>query len=90
VQQGIDADLAQFNEEQAYPFKMVQFMQSLLDGLPLGATNTDYMDSSWFTDLAAGYGGIEALLEAIFGSQTGDGTDGTDAAEGGTPPQTGA
>ena len=33
--EGIAADRAQFEEERDYPFKQVQYMQSLLQGLPI-------------------------------------------------------
>ena len=35
--EGIAADLAQFSEERDYPYKQVQYMQSLLQGLPVEA-----------------------------------------------------
>jgi hypothetical protein len=40
--EGIAADRAQFEEERDFPYKQVQYMQSLLQGLPLAAQNYTY------------------------------------------------
>ena len=39
-QQGITADKAQFEQQQAYPFNMVEFQRKLVEGLPIGASTT--------------------------------------------------
>ena len=39
-QQGITADKAQFEQQQAYPFNMVEFQRKLVEGLPTGASTT--------------------------------------------------
>lgn len=39
-QQGITADLNQFNEQRDYPAKMVQFQKDLMQGLPITASQT--------------------------------------------------
>ena len=44
--EGIAADKLQFEEEQMDPYKKVQFLQSLLDGLPIGSTSTSYSEMS--------------------------------------------
>jgi len=49
-QQRIAGDLAQFEEERDFPYKQVQYMQSLLQGLPLEAQSTVYSTPS---DLAS-------------------------------------
>ena len=38
-QEGISADLAQFEEERDFPYKQVQYQQSLLQGLPIADNN---------------------------------------------------
>jgi hypothetical protein len=38
--QGIAADKKQFEEQQAYPFNMVEFQRKLVEGLPIGASTT--------------------------------------------------
>jgi len=45
-QQGIGADIAQFREERDYPYKQVQYMQSLLQGLPIEAVSREYVEPS--------------------------------------------
>jgi hypothetical protein len=39
-QQGITADKTQFEQQQAYPFNMVEFQRKLVEGLPIGASTT--------------------------------------------------
>ena len=50
--EGIAADIAQFEEERDYPYKAVQFQQSLLQGLPLAAQTTQYSQPSQASDIA--------------------------------------
>lgn len=38
--EGIAADKKQFEEQQAYPFNMVEFQRKLVEGLPIGASTT--------------------------------------------------
>jgi hypothetical protein len=38
--EGIAADKKQFEEQQAYPFNMVEFQRKLVEGLPTGASTT--------------------------------------------------
>ena len=45
-QQGVAADIAQFQEERDYPYKQVQYMQSLLQGLPIEAVSREYIEPS--------------------------------------------
>ena len=58
-QQGIAADYAQFQEERDFPYKQVQYQQSLLQGLPISAAETDYIGQSELAELL-GYGGTIA------------------------------
>ena len=53
-QQGVLADIAQFETERDDPFKKVQYMQSLLQGLPLGTQSYSYYNPSGLSTLAAG------------------------------------
>lgn len=50
--EGIAADIAQFEEERDYPYKAVQFQQSLLQGLPLAAQTTQYSQPSQASDIS--------------------------------------
>tara|TARA_R110002124_G_scaffold210123_2_gene376664 strand:+ start:1036 stop:1866 length:831 start_codon:yes stop_codon:yes gene_type:complete len=59
-QQGVAADYAQFKEERDNPYKQVQFQQSLLEDLPIGAQQMDYIGQS---GLSENLGIIGALAE---------------------------
>ena len=66
-QEGIAADRAQFEEERDFPYKQVQYMQSLLQGLPLAAQQYTYAQPSALSELYGGVGGIMGLYESLFG-----------------------
>ena len=74
VQRGIEseavaADKAQFEEERLNPYKMVQFQQSLLSGLPLAAQTYNTAQPSWLQSLASGAtfgaGSTNRILETL-------------------------
>ena len=52
--EAVAADRAQFEEERLNPYKMVQFQQSLLSGLPLAAQTYNVSQPSWLQSLAQG------------------------------------
>jgi hypothetical protein len=58
--QGIAADYAQFQEERDFPFKQVQYQQSLLQDLPISAASTEFVGQS---DLAEGLGYAGTIAE---------------------------
>jgi len=58
--QGIAADYAQFREERDFPYKQVQYQQSLLQGLPISKQETTYIEPS---DLSTGLGYLDMLAE---------------------------
>jgi hypothetical protein len=64
-QQGIAADIAQFEQERDDPFKKVQFMQSLLQSLPIETQSYQYASPSIFGGAGAGAADIISLLKAI-------------------------
>ena len=66
-QEGIDADIAQFEEEMNYPYKQVQFMQSLLQNLPLETQQYSYAEPSEFANMLSSSGGLLKLFEILFG-----------------------
>jgi hypothetical protein len=66
-QQGMTADLQQFNEERDFPYKQVQYMQSLLQGLPLAAQSYSYSQPSTLSNLLSSAGGVADLYDTIFG-----------------------
>ncbi len=61
-QEGITADLAQFEEERDFPYKQVQYQQSLLQGLPIGAQQYSYQEPSALSEFISGAGGILDLF----------------------------
>lgn len=65
-QEGIAADYNQFKEERDYPYKQVQYMQSLLQGLPLQAQTYSYSQPSALSSILGGTGGIMDLYDRIF------------------------
>ena len=71
-QEGIMADRLQFEEERDYPYKQVQFMQSLLQGLPLQAQSYSYNQPSDFSTLQGGAADILGYLKDLFPDLFGD------------------
>jgi len=68
-QQGIEADIAQFKEERDFPYKQTQYMQSLLQGLPLAAQTYSYSQPSALSNILSQSGGIMDLYDRIFGTK---------------------
>lgn len=68
-QQGIEADIAQFKEERDFPYKQVQYQQSLLQGLPLAAQTYSYSQPSALSNILSQSGGIMDLYDRIFGTK---------------------
>lgn len=66
-QQGIAADYAQFQEARDYPYKQVQYMQSLLQGLPLAAQSYTYSTPSTLSNILGSASGISSLYKDLFG-----------------------
>lgn len=66
--EGIAADYAQFQEARDYPYKQVQYMQSLLQNLPLAAQTTSYAQPSTLTEILNSSGGIANLYNKLFGN----------------------
>ena len=73
-QAGIDADRMQFEEERDFPYKQVQYMQSLLQGLPIAAQSYSYMQPSELSNLMQTTGGIQQLFDILSGATSGDTT----------------
>jgi len=60
--EGIAADRAQFEEARSNPYKMVQFQQSLLQGLPLAAQSYNVAQPSTLQQVLSGAGGVAGML----------------------------
>ena len=67
-QAGIDADKLQFEEERDYPYKAVQFMQSLLQGLPLETQEYLYSQPSFLQSVAGGSADVMTFIDDIMGN----------------------
>ena len=65
-QEGIMADRAQFEEERDFPYKQVQYMQSLLQGLPIAAQSYSYSQPSQLSNVLSSSGGIMELYDMLF------------------------
>ena len=82
-QEGITADIAQFEEERDFPYKQVQYQQSLLQGLPIAAQAYSYAAPSKLSELLNSAGGIGNFLKMVgWGGSGGD--DAAGAATGGS------
>jgi hypothetical protein len=65
--EGIAADKKAFEEERDDPYKKVQYMQSLLQGLPLQTQSYSYQQPSAIAQAGSTAGGIMSLYDQIFG-----------------------
>ena len=88
--EGIAADMSQFQQERDYPYKQVQYMQSLLQGLPVATQNYSYQQPSGLSSLMGTSGGILDFLNSNFGVSGSDVwswlTSGNSSANTTTPP----
>ena len=69
--EGIAADIQQFENELAFPYKQTQYMQALLQNLPLRSQDYTYAEPSRLEQFLAGTGGISQLNKALFGGDSG-------------------
>ena len=67
--EGIAADMAQFNQERDFPYKQVQYQQSLLQGLPLATQSYTYQQPSTISNIAGTAGGLGAMYNQLFGGK---------------------
>ena len=65
-QQGVAADLAEFEKQRQYPYQQLQFQQAMLQGLPLSAVNYTYQEDSPFAQTLKGTGGLQTLYDLLF------------------------
>lgn len=66
-QEGVAADLAEFQQQRDYPYKMLQFQQSLLQGLPIQSVAASYQQPSAASRFANTTGGLMSLFQDMFG-----------------------
>jgi len=65
--EGIAADYGQFKEERDFPYKQVQYQQSLLQGMPLATQSYNYQQPSTLANIGGTAGGIGAMYDQLFG-----------------------
>jgi len=63
--QGIAADREQFEDERQYPYKMVQYMSSLLQGLPVATQSYSYQQPSSFDQARYDAGSIMGFWNSL-------------------------
>lgn len=66
-QQGVLADKAEFEAQRDYPYKQLQFQQSMLQGMPIQSTAVAYQQPSSATNFLNTTGGLMSLYKQIFG-----------------------
>lgn len=67
--EGITADKTQFETERDYPLKQVQFMQSLLQNLPLATQSYSYNQPSAISQAGSQAGGLMDMYDRLFGGK---------------------
>lgn len=69
-QQAVEAARQQFEEERLFPYKQIQFQQSLLQGLPLAAASYSYQQPSGLASLLSGGQGVLDFFQNLFKAPT--------------------
>jgi hypothetical protein len=65
--EGITADIKQFEQELAFPYKQNTYLASLLQNLPLKSQDYTYAEPSQLEQMMVGSGGVSGLYKQIFG-----------------------
>jgi hypothetical protein len=63
--EGVAADYAQFQDERDYPYRQIQYMQSMLQGLPLATAQYSYQQPSSFDQWYGATSGIGSLFDEL-------------------------
>lgn len=64
-QEGVTADLNEFLQQRDYPVKQVQFLQSMLQGLPISTVTNTPAQQSTLGQLSSTVGGLGSLFESL-------------------------
>lgn len=64
--EGIAADLAEFEKQRDYPYKMLQFEQSMLQGLPVQSVAAQYQQPSTASNIMNLAGGLMQMYKDLF------------------------
>jgi hypothetical protein len=67
--EGITADKTQFETERDYPLKQVQYMQSLLQNLPMATQQYSYNQPSAISQAGGQAGGLMDMYDRLFGGK---------------------
>lgn len=65
-QEGITADVAEFEKQREYPYKQLSWLQGLFQGMPVAAQSYGYQQPGALSEILGGTGGILSLLETLF------------------------
>ena len=65
-QEGITADLNEFLQQRDYPMKQVQFLQSMLQGLPISTVSQQYNQPSGLSNFMGQSAGVLSILKDWF------------------------
>lgn len=68
--EGIAADLAEFQQQRDYPYKQLQFQQSMLQGMPIQSVAASYQQPSSMTNFLNTTGGLMDMYQRMFGGTT--------------------
>ena len=74
--QGVAADLAEFQQQRDYPYKQLQFQQSMLQGMPIQSIAASYQQPSTLSNVMNTTGGLMDLYQRLF-TPTSTATTGT-------------
>jgi hypothetical protein len=65
--EGIAADLGEFKEQRDFPYKQLQFQQSMLQGMPIQSIAASYQQPSSLANTMNTMGGLMQLYKDMFG-----------------------
>lgn len=65
--EGIAADIKQFEQELAFPYKQNTYLASLLQNLPLKSQDYTYAEPSQLEQVVGGSYGVQSLYDRLFG-----------------------
>jgi hypothetical protein len=64
-QQGITADYNEFLNQRDYPMKQTQYLQSMLQGLPISTVSSTQLPQSGIGQLATTTGGLGSIMDSL-------------------------
>ena len=68
--EGIAADLAEFQAQRDFPYKQLQFQQSMLQGMPISSVAAQYQQPTSLSSAIQTGGGLMDLYQRLFPSTT--------------------